>query len=99
MGRFAAIAVQSVAGDYNGSVDFVCYNKNSIYASINPEPANTQVYLNGIKITSSLKKLTLNNSTLRYAIKKPTKGESTTITYYADKDGKLPLNTTIITCM
>ena len=52
-----------------------------------------------IKITSSLKKLSLNNHTLRYAIKKPTKGESTTITYYADKDGKLPLNKTIITCM
>ena len=99
IGRFAAIAVQSVAGDYSNSVNFECYNLNSIYASINPEPANTQVYLNGIKITSSLKKLTLNNHTLRYAIKKPKKGESTTITYYADKDGKLPLNKTIITCM
>ena len=99
VGRFAAISVPSVGGDYSNSVDFECYNLNSIYASINPVPTNTQVYLNGIKITSSLKKLTLNNHTLRYAIKKPKKGESTTITYYADKDGKLPLNKTIITCM
>ena len=72
---------------------------NSIYASIKPVPKNTQVYLGGIKMGSKVQKLNISNNMLSYAIKNPTKGETTTITYYADKDGKLPLNTTIITCM
>lgn len=99
VGSFASISVQSSAGDVTNTISLMCYNPNSIYASIKPVPTNTQVYLGGIKMGSKIQKLKISNNTLSYAIKNPTKGESTTITYYADKDGKLPLNKTIITCM
>lgn len=99
VGRFAAVSVISSAGDVTNTISLICYNPNSIYASIKPMPTNTQIYLGGIKMGSKVQKLNISNNTLSYAIKNPTKGESTTITYYADKDGKLPLNTTIINCI
>lgn len=97
--RFSGIGVPSAAGDKYGTASLTCYDPNSIYASIKPIPKNTQVYLSGLKMTAKPQRINIFNNQLNYAIKTPVKGETTTITYYADKDGKLPLETTNISCI
>lgn len=93
IGRFNVITLSSSLGSKTGTQSFSSY-RNYCYAALR-ETKSTKVTFSGVQLTTTPQKIALpSTGILNYSVTNMTSGDALNVIYYADENGKLPMEYT-----